>query len=533
MEEGRVKEKIRLFIICICLAGIIGCSGKADAAVRSINHKYKNIYSRQYQKQVTNLLNKWKKTKRTITSPLLVRNPYGTMSTSLYFYAISEQPYRVICTIKAKGAETISRQLVNGSTNSMTTRHEYLITGLASGKTNHIKLLFYDQENEIRKELNYTIGIKKDHVIPKITKVKKGTGSAKVSQGLYAMFGHDKSYAENIYYYDNNGVSRGRTPLNGYRTDRILTVDGKWIISYDLDKLAIINRLGRVEKTITLKGYQLHHDFMYDAAHKKLICLVNDKKKNTIEDVVISVDIKNAKIKKLIDFASLMSASRKKHVQRKGGKNTYGGTELDWLHLNSLDLIKDGELIVSSREESSLIKIKNIYSKPKIDYIIHSGSVYKKTKLARYLLKRTGTGFVGHAGQHTITVEKDGRLPSGQYYLYMYNNNFGSAKTLPKFNWKSYKGVGSYRKGKASYYYKYLVDENKDTYQLVKKFEVPYSSVVSGVQHYKGNITFSSGMDHTYGEYDANGKLIVKYTYQAKRYAYRVMKYNFDIFYSK
>ena len=74
-----------------------------------------------------------------------------------------------------------------------------------------------------------------------------------------------------------------------------------------------------------------------------------------------------------------MSASRKKHVQRKGGKNTYGGTELDWLHLNSLDLINDGELIVSSREESSLVKVSNIYKKPKIKYIIHSGSLYKKT----------------------------------------------------------------------------------------------------------------------------------------------------------
>ena len=61
---------------------------------------------------------------------------------------------------------------------------------------------------------------------------------------------------------------------------------------------------------------------MYDAAHKKLLCLVNDKKKKTIEDVVISVDIKTKKTKKLVDFAKLMSASRKKHVQRKGGKNT-------------------------------------------------------------------------------------------------------------------------------------------------------------------------------------------------------------------
>ena len=113
----------------------------------------------------------------------------------------------------------------------------------------------------------------------------------------------------------------------------------------------------------------------------------------------------------------------------------------------------------------------------------------------------------------------------------MYNNNFGSAKTLPTFNWKKYKGVGTYRKGKASYYYKYLVNEKKHTYKLVKKFAVPYSSVVSGVQHYNGNITFSSGMDHTYGEYDAKGKMIRTFTYKSKRYAYRVNKYNMDIFY--
>lgn len=77
-------------------------------------------------------------------------------------------------------------------------------------------------------------------------------------------------------------------------------------------------------------------------------------------------------------------------MQRKGGKNTYGGTELDWLHLNSLDLIGKNELIVSSREESSLIKISNLYGKAKISYIIHSGTLYKGTKLSKYLLKRVG-----------------------------------------------------------------------------------------------------------------------------------------------
>lgn len=525
------KKKVLLFAFGLLLGSFLLCTMNSSAAVKTVKHSYKNVYTQKYQKQVFKQLNQWKKTKRTISSPLLVKNPYGTMSTSLYYYGVSDEPYFVNCTITASGAETITRRLVNNGKDQLTTVHEYLITGLVAGKKNTIQLQFYDANQVLKKKMKYTITIKKDKAIPKITKVKKGSSKVAISQGFYAMFGHDKSKATNIYYYDNKGVNRGRTPLNGYRTDRILTVDGKWIFSYDLDKLAVMNRLGRIEKTITLKGYQLHHDFMYDAGHKKLLCLVNDKKKNTIEDVVISVDLKTKKTKKLVDFSSLMAAMRKKHVQRKGGKNTYGGTELDWLHLNSLDLVNDAELIVSSREESSLIKVNNIYSKPKIDYIIHSGTLYSKTKFKKYLLKRIGKSFVGHAGQHTITVEKDESLPSGQYYLYLYNNNFGSAKTLPKFSWKKYKGVGSYKKGKASYYYKYLVDEKKNTYKLVKKFSVPYSSVVSGVQHYYGNITFSSGMAHKFGEYDSKGKMIRTFTYQSKRYAYRVMKYDFDIFY--
>ena len=55
----------------------------------------------------------------------------------------------------------------------------------------------------------------------------------------------------------------------------------------------------------------------------------------------------------------------------------------------------------------------------------------------------------------------------------------------------------------------------KKTYRLVKKIAVPYSSVVSSVQHFDENITFSSGMNHTYGEYDKNGKMIRTFTYQS------------------
>ena len=503
-----------------------------DCTVEKITHKEKKIYSDSYQVEVDNYLSEWKqKNDFSVEKPLLVWNPYGTNTGSIYYYASTEEDCYVICEMLPQKGSSWKNRLKTEGTNGMTKNHEYLITGLAPGQQNRIKMSFYNSANQLVQEKTYTIQLKEDKKIPAITKVEKGESAASLTEGVFAVLGHDKSTAKNIYYYDNDGVSRGRTPLEQYRTDRILTIDGNMVYSYRLSDLAIVNRLGRVIKTVNLGKYKLHHDFMYDARKKVILCLVNDGDKDTIEDVLISVSLETGKVKKLVDFEDLLQDMRDRSVQRKGGKNTYGGTELDWLHLNSLDLINEKDAIFSSREESVLIKIKNLYEKPSIDYLIHKGSLYKGTKYQKLLLKAKGK-IIGPAGQHTITVEHDESLKEGQYYLFFYDNNFGSAKTLPDFDWNKYPGVGTYREGTASYFTKFLVDEKKRTYRMVQNFEVPYSSVVSGVNYFGDNITFSSGMDHTYGEYDREGNMICTYTYEAQRYAYRVIKYDFkDIFY--
>ena len=126
---------------------------------------------------------------------------------------------------------------------------------------------------------------------------------------------------------------------------------------------------------------------------------------------------------------------------------------------------------------------------------------------------------MAQAGQHTITYEKDDSLADGQYYLYMFNNNYASSSAYTSFDWSLYPGTGDFESGTKSMYYKYLVDESKGTYKLVSSFTLPYSSIVSSVQHYHGNITYSSGMDKSYGEYDSKGNLIGKFTYDADKYA--------------
>ncbi len=93
----------------------------------------------------------------------------------------------------------------------------------------------------------------------------------------------------------------------------------------------------------------------------------------------------------------------------------------------------------------------------------------------------------------------------------MFNNNYQGARTRPNFDWSNYPGTGTYNEEETSYFYQYKVNENDKTYELVKSFELPYSSIASDVEIL-----------------DNDGNLIRQFNYNSKKYAYRVFKYEFN-----
>ena len=110
----------------------------------------------------------------------------------------------------------------------------------------------------------------------------------------------------------------------------------------------------------------------------------------------------------------------------------------------------------------------------------------------------------------------------------MYNNNYSASRTRPFFDWSNYEGTGDYQNGEKSMYYKYLVDEAEGTYELVETIDLDYSSIVSSVEDLEnGNTVTSSGMSHSFAEYDKDGNLIRHFEYPAKKYSYRVFKYEY------
>lgn len=469
--------------------------------------------------------------KATFDAPFIIYNPYGTNTCAVNVYYTTKEATSMEYTISVdeEGIPDFTRTAYNGEESGTTKTHEYQIIGLIPNEVNTVTMRSKNSEGEVVDEYTFTLTMK-GLVTDSQSKLEitEGDSTQEISEGLYAVLGHDKAYNANVYIYDNDGIIRSELPLRDYRSDRILFIDDTMVYSYDFNKLVFVNRLGKIVRKINLGNYELHHDFEYDEINNTILLLANELGTDTIEDVIIRVDLEDGAVTKLVDMKDLMPEAKAMAIEPEEG-NTYGGDELDWIHLNTLDIVNGKDLILSSREYSTIIRLNNVYEQPEIEYFISDETVWNGTAYEDYMLDKVGD-FVSQAGQHTVTYLEDPSLPDNQYYLYMFNNNYKGARTRPDFDWSAYVGAGTYSKGDNSYLYQYLVDEDNGTYELVKKVALPYSSIVSSTQYYKENLVTSSGMSHCFNEYDSEGKLIREYKYTAEKYAYRVLKYSFESF---
>ncbi len=484
-----------------------------------------DIYNEVYQTVVNNKINKLNNDDYSFDNPLIIYNAYGTNNYSLNIYFAEEEGYHVSYTIASDGNANFTKSLLNAN-NVQDGNYAYQIIGLVPGKENKITLNLKDQDNNLIRTNELIINT------PSLSKkapinltITNNQSPSKLSDGLYTMLGYD-NYSD-VYLYDNDGTLRGQIPVNSYRTDKIIQLENELLYNYSEKDFALVNNLGMVTKTYHIKDYSMHHDFIYDEENEKIITLVDEDNGDTIEDIVLEYDIKTNTQKVLIDMKNYINDFYEKAIVPEDG-NTYGGDELDWVHLNAIDFTNDG-IIVSSRELSTLIAFKNIYDNPSIKYVIGDKALLKDSSLEKYSYTKKGN-FTSQAGQHSVQFFDNENDADETYYLIIYNNNYGESQTRTDFDWSGFEGVGSYNDGEKSMYYKYLVNEKDKTYELVDKIDTDYSSIVSNIQILSDNILISSGKNKSFSEYDEEGKLIRKYSYDAERFTYRIMKYDFKNF---
>ncbi len=458
-------------------------------------------------------------------APLVYYNPFGTNLRSANIYFTTEQASSVTYTISVED-QTIpafTRQLENGEENGVTTNHAYQLVGFIPDMDNTVTLTFYNKDGAEIGKNSFVIAIPKVETAAeqKLTVEEvKDVEDNELTDGLFSVFyGRRNGQLVNIDLYDNDGILRGELYVDGYRTDRILFIDGYLYYSVDEDKIVKVNRLGQAEKIYQLGQYEMHHDMAYQEDRNSFVILANDTKQDTVEDMLIELNLETGEVSKLIDLKDILPEAYEKAVLPKGDK------KLDWAHVNAIQFIEDDSVALSFRELSSIVKIGNIFDKPELEYILSDKNVWEGTSYESYVYDKVGD-FTAQAGQHSITYvpgEKE-----GEYTMYLFNNNMTYSGTRRDIDWSGYTLAQVPEDERSSYYYEYKINENDKTFELVDSFEVPYSGYVSSVQQVGDNQVICSGAQKLFGEYDSEGNLLRQYKSAKEQYIYRTFKYTFD-----
>lgn len=467
----------------------------------------------------------------------VTEDPYGTNTTSLYVYFTTDDAVAVSYTVHADGYTDFTRDAYQESQYSKT--HEFQLLGLIPGEKNTVAITLTDADGKSRTHAIEHRGaslLGNEEV--QLEKTVAADSGEDLGGGLYAILGNDSDEQDFMFYYDTNGVLRGEIPVLYYRSHRLLCDDdGLMWFSASTHHMVAMNRLGKLEKIYDLgSDYILHHDYAMDS-NGDIVLLATElgRDDNAVQDQVIKLSTSTGSVTRLVDFGELFADYK--------ASTTHAGTDesdsnaknrWDWLHCNTIQLLDDGSALFSARETSTIIKVDDLESDPTLDYMIGEPSVWAGTDEASSFLTKSGD-FSDTGGQHSITYVADDSLPDGQYYMYMFDNNFGTSLTRPDFDWSVIDGISTELSSDTanSRYRKYLVNENAGTYTEVSSFDVPYSPYVSSAQELdNGQILIDSGMKGLFGQYNKDGDLLAQFKMTLNSaYIYRVYKYDFSGFY--
>lgn len=420
------------------------------------------------------------------------------------------------------------------------TDHEFKVIGLIPNHKNTVTLTCTAQDGTSRTS-TFTIktpalkGEEEEQLA-----VTAGESNTPLADGLFTILGNDSSKLDFMYLYDNAGQIRGEVPIIGYRSHRLLFPgDGSMIMSVSTTKMVQINAIGQVVNVWSTGDYELHHDYAFDDDGNLLVLASHagseadldvdraaakkDKDDRvSVEDLIIKVDITTGDVSLVVDLGDIFP-------DLKASAKVASDGDLDWIHINTIQWLGGGTVLLSSRETSTVIKLTDIYGTPTVDWLMGSPDFWAGSGFEDKLLQAQGD-FSLNAGQHGVTyLPNEETAATGRYQVLLYDNNFGAAESYPKFDWGKLGAavVTDCSKGTHSFGRIFTVDETAHTYELVDQIAVPFSGYVSSAQRVgdSSSMLVASGQAKTFTEYDRYGLPIATYETKAEKYIYRVYKY--------
>ena len=535
VKNGKAAEETpeAAYTLPVASNGAVTTLDYSDYDIESVSDVYDPDLQSEIYEQLTALK---EQTKATVADPLLVSNPYLTNNNSVYVnFTTTKEIESVSYQVKTTGIPDFSETLVNSGT---TRDFESQLIGLIAGQENTVTLtITYTDGTTEESSFDYT-PVTSNSGLGTQLDVTTYDNATELSNGLFALIGDSTLANRVIALVDNEGYVRNEIPLVNYNSMRLSFDDeDNMVFAISNYSLVKMNKLGQVTAKYYVKddGYILHHDYALDEEGNIIALATSIQAKEEadyVEDRVIKIDATTGAVTEIADFAKLLPDLYDKATGKVVSTAEKGARDI--VHINTIQYINDDELILSSRETSSIMKLTDVSTDPKIETIISDSDFWEGIDTNGATLLQKDGDFISQFGQHSVTYEAG--ADEEHYTLYMFNNNSAVMDSRTDLDMTPYleEGAGTtdLDSTENSYYYEYEVDEEAGTYKLVKEFAVPYSTFISSVQKLGTNYLVDSGQLATFTEYDEEGEPIATFTTTGEeKFLYRVYKYEFSGYY--
>lgn len=464
------------------------------------------IYDAQFQTAVRQKINALvQENKYSEDDPLVIYNPFGTNTQSLYLYFETEEAYAVSYSVHTPEAEYEDFGAYTVPNRPDTSKiHEFQVIGLIPDETNMITLRLMDVNGvvKIRRFYFYNensaavseIQLKTEQGMKQIENKDKTISTVPaseeaVAEGMFVVFPAANEVSPYLRIYDNGGVQRCEIPLEEYGTKRILLYEDLIFFKVSDDKMVGINRLGEVVKIFTSENYSFGEDYCFDK-NNDILVLASDKRQESVDDCILLLDREKMNITELVDLGDLLPEYKVKCKTEKGVQ--------DWISLNSISLVEGNRILVSAAKTDTIIKIRRLYNNPKIAFLIGDSEKFEGTPYTE-LFARQDNDFTWHHGLNMLESQPYDLIRESRHYICLLNNNenYEYEKKQEHF----------------SYYYRYLLDDAEGGVRLKDSFVLPETGDNGSIQWFKEHLLFASDKTAEFYEYDGDFQLITKYSY--------------------
>lgn len=451
-------KRIALMIaICLLVCSIAVCTGAAladevaednSSALNVMTAQIRDMRDRQLQIDEM-LLAELNSGAYTLEEPLIIVDPYGFSPLTAVVLFKTEEPQNI--SIHIAGDTKLAE--VDYTFEGYNTDHMIPVYGLYASRENQVTLTAQDQ-NGTRQTVD---------LIVETDQLPDQLSHEKIEATLF----NEEKYQPGFtftYRGNNDRITRSALDVNGdYRwcfnlkgNEPLLAKsvgnggsynNGNSIfiavgsLLYGDTGILEFNLLGKLLNA-WYSVYGQHHDI---ALKDDCLWITGTTDENSKEDMIYCLDRKTGELLKVIDYNNILQKNRN---QLKNYPKAYGEyyTDLDWVHINSIDFIGDN-VVISSRNQSTVVCNDQ---EGNIKWMLCDPAGYNK-QYKQYMLNPVGKNFFWPYTQHAADVlpDQDGN-PDTVDILLFDNGNFRLSD-----------------KKKASHMIQYRINEKGMTVQLI------------------------------------------------------------------